>query len=330
MSCSLAQTWQQQLAAAAEAAKQQAQSHQQTLALLDQAHMQQLSKLQAQLLDQSRDDSACQSKLKLELAEQSHLSQQLQVRLSELERECHALQNKSTEEQAVTKMLLKQQADSSAAVAASHQSSDKLLTSHGTSGTGMCLQPHEEVDNEPSSAIATPSAKSLAERTLLLEADVLRKEARVLKERLAEAEAAAQELTQDSAEDERKSAAKLSQLEGMLSQLESKHSGTSAVHDQTVAAIQTKTSILLQQRPSGDLPSVCNSLMAPPSHAASVCCSMSHRHTDPVSSFCWSCKAKWEAHHAKPLQMQQSVHGKQRHHILYALLLDTAKRHSIM
>ena len=246
---------QQQLEAAAEAAKQQTQSHQHTLALLDHAHMEQLSKLQAQLQNQSTIDSASQTKLKLELAEQTELTQQLQQRLSGLEHDNQALQKKSAEAQAVAKMLLKQQADKAAAATASEQHSGDTAGLSDRLGTSISDDHPEEDDRSLLGASVTPitpSASTMADRTLMLEADVLRKEARVLKERLAKAEADVQKLTQDGHDSERKSAAKLRQLEGMLKQLEGQHTGSAALLDQTVAAIQSRTSILLQQRQSGE------------------------------------------------------------------------------
>lgn len=248
MCCSQAQDLQQQLAAATEAAQQQKQSHRNTLALLDEAHMDQLSKLQAQLLTQSRDQSAKQAKLKLELAEQSELTQQAQQRLSKLEHECQVLQKRSAEDQAVTKMLLKQQTDTEAE---RNEDSDDTLTPRDR--PDVCSSNRED----PVKTNPMTSPGTMADRTLALEADVLRKEARILKEQLAKAEAAVRKLTQNRRETELQSSAKLSQLEGVLSNLEGKHSGAAALLDETLAAIQSRTSVLLQQRQSGDHTAQC-------------------------------------------------------------------------
>ena len=242
--CSQVEELQQQLAAATEASEQQRQSHQQTLMLLDQAHMEQLTQLQAQLLNQSRGDSAIQSKLKLELAEQSQLTQQAQLRLSELEHECEVLQKKCAEDHAVSQMLVRRQTDIEAA-----RHADTILA---PARPDVCsvdrpLQEEQVVANP----VTMLSAGTMADKTLVLEADVLRRESKILKEQLAKAEAAVQKLTQDRREDELQSSAKLSQLEAVLSGLEGKHSSAAALLDQTLAAIQNKTAILLQQRPSG-------------------------------------------------------------------------------
>lgn len=242
--CSQVEELQQQLAAATEASEQQRQSHQQTLMLLDQAHMEQLTQLQAQLLNQSRGDSVIQSKLKLELAEQSQLTQQAQLRLSELEHECGVLQKKCAEDHAVSQMLVRRQTDIEAA-----RHADTILA---PARPDVCsddrpLQEEQVVANP----VTMLSAGTMADKTLVLEADVLRRESKILKEQLAKAEAAVQKLTQDRREDELQSSAKLSQLEAVLSGLEGKHSSAAALLDQTLAAIQNKTAILLQQRPSG-------------------------------------------------------------------------------
>ena len=217
--------------------------------------MEQLSKLQAQLQNQLSTDSTGQTKLKLELDEQTELTQQLQQKLSGLEQDNMALQKKSTEAQAVVKMLLKQQADKAAAATTSEQHSGDTTAVSDKLGSSNSDDHPEEDDRsrlEASAAPNNPSATAMANKTLILEADVLRKEARLLKERLAEAEAAVQKLTQDGHDNERTSAAKFRQLEGMLKQLEGQHTGSAALLDQTVAAIQSRTSMLLQQRQSGD------------------------------------------------------------------------------
>ena len=243
--CSQAEELQQQLTTAKEVGEQQKQSHQHTLTLLDQAHMEQLSQLQAQLLNQTRGDSALQAKLKLELAEQSELTQQTQLRLSELEHERGVLQKKSAEDQAVAKMLLKQQTDTETA-----PRSDASLA---PARPDVCSNESQlQKDQFVANPMTTPSAGTLADRTLVLEADVLRRESRILKEQLAKVEAVVQKLTQDRREDKLKSSAKLSQLEGVLSGLETKHSGAAALLEQTLAAVQVRTSILLQQRSSGN------------------------------------------------------------------------------
>lgn len=235
---------QQQLTAATGAGEQQKKTHQHTLTLLDQAHMEQLSQHQAQLLNQSRGDSALQAKLKLELAEQSELTQQAQLRLSELEHECGVLQKKGAEDQAVAKMLLKKQTDTEAA-----RDSDGILA---PARPDVCSNESQlQKDQFVANPTTMPSAGTMADKTLVLEADVLRRESKIQKEQLAKAEAIVLKLTQDRREDELQSSAKLSQLEGVLSGLETKHSGAAALLKQTLAAIQIKTSVLLQQRPSG-------------------------------------------------------------------------------
>ena len=236
---------QRQLAAATEAGEHQKQSHQHTLMLLDQAHMKQLSQLQAQLLHQSRDDSARHTKLKLELAKQSELTQQAQLRLAQRENECMILRKKGAEDQAVTKMLLRQQTDTEAERPASDSS--KPAMPETCSSNSQLLEEALVANLTPVS-----SASTIADRTLILEADVLRREARILKEQLAKAEAAVQKLTQDRRDDELQSSAELSRLEGVLSGLEAKHSGAAALLTQTLTAIQSKTAMLLQQRPSGN------------------------------------------------------------------------------
>ena len=245
MFCSQTEELQRQLAAATEASEHQKQSHQHTLMLLDQAHMDQLSQLQTQLLHQSRDDSARQTQLRLELAEQSELTQQAQLRLSERENECMVLRKKGAEDQAVTKMLLRQQAD----IEAERPPDESSTPATPDVGSSNSQTPEDLLVANP-----TPisSAGTMADRTLILEADVLRREARILKEQLAKAEAAVQKLAQDRREDELQSSAELNRLEGVLSGLEAKHSGAAALLSQTLTAIQSKTAILLQQRPSGN------------------------------------------------------------------------------
>lgn len=243
MFCSQAQELQQQLAGAIEADGQQKHSHQHTLTLLDQTHMDQLSKLQAQLRHQSQDDSTRQTKLRLELAEQCELAQQAQCRLTELERERGVLQKKKAEDEAVIKMLLKQQTVKDA----DRISADTLTPADGLDAESKNTQPQET----PLLANPVTPAGTMADRTLVLEADVLRRESRLLKDQLATAKAAVQRLTQARREAELQSSAKLSELEGVLSGLEGKQAGAAALLDDTLLAIQSKTSILLQQRQSG-------------------------------------------------------------------------------
>ncbi|KAL3142275.1 hypothetical protein ABBQ38_002618 [Trebouxia sp. C0009 RCD-2024] len=241
---SQAQELQQQLAGAIEADGQQKHSHQHTLTLLDQTHMDQLSKLQAQLRHQSQDDSTRQTKLRLELAEQCELAQQAQCRLTELERERGVLQKKKAEDEAVIKMLLKQQTVKDA----DRISADTLTPADGLDAESKNTQPQET----PLLANPVTPAGTMADRTLVLEADVLRRESRLLKDQLATAKAAVQRLTQARREAELQSSAKLSELEGVLSGLEGKQAGAAALLDDTLLAIQSKTSILLQQRQSGE------------------------------------------------------------------------------
>lgn len=243
MFCSQAQELQQQLAAAIEADGQRKHSHQHTLTLLDQTHLDQLSKLQAQLRHQSQDASAKHTKLRFEIAEQCELAQQARRRLSELEHECGVLQKKSAEDQAVTKMLLKQQSTKDA----DQISADTLTPADGLDAESRNTQP------QANPFLATPltPASTLADKTLVLEADVLRRESRLLKDQLATAKAAVQKLTRARREEELQSSAKLSELEGVLSGLEGKQAGTAALLDDTLLAIQRKTSILLQQRQPG-------------------------------------------------------------------------------
>jgi len=238
---------QQQMADASAASDQQKQSHQRTLALLDQAHLAQLSELQKQLHKQSTCQSEAETKLKVQLVEQTDLAQQLRRTMTDLELDHQSLKRKSAEEQAVTKILLKQQADSAA----------ETPSMQDTESAAECTVTDIHTENarsDPQSAAQNPFsfAAAPASKTLVLEADVLRREARVLREGLAKAEAAVQKLTQARREDELQSSAKLSQLEGILIELEKKHQGSAAFLDQTIAAMQTRTSILLQQRQSGD------------------------------------------------------------------------------
>ena len=257
----------QQAAIAATASEQQQQSHQQTLALLDQAHIEQLSQLQNQLQAQSAQHSAAESSLRSQLTEQTELTQQLQQELSQQQHELQTLQKKYTEDQAVLNMLQKRQQVSASnsclskhdlaagnGVLASQQSEDQTVQASPSSRSeesadhAQCRKEEESQSTVQAPAVA---ANSVADKTLALEAEVLRKEARILKDALAKAEAAVQKLTQAQLKDQAQSSAKMSQLEGTLKQLEDKHQGSAALFDQTVIAIQSRTSILLQQRVSG-------------------------------------------------------------------------------
>ena len=238
---------QQQVADASAASDQQKQSHQRTLALLDQAHLAQLSEFQKQLLNQSTGHLEAETKLKAQLLEKTDLTQQLRRAMTDLELDHHSLKRKSAEEQAVIKMLLKQQADSAA----------QTPRTQDTEPAAECTltdMHSEDARSDPQPAAQNPflSVAAPASKTLVLEADVLRREGRVLREGLAKAEAAVQKLTQARCEDELQSSARLSQLELILNELEKKHQGSAAVLEQTTAAMQTRTSILLQQRRSGD------------------------------------------------------------------------------
>ena len=238
---------QQQVADASAASDQQKQSHQRTLALLDQAHLAQLSELQKKLHQQSTCHSEAETKLKAQVVEQIDLTQQLRRAMTDLELDHQNMKRKSAEEQAVTKMLLKQQADS----AAQRPSMQDTEPAAGCTVTDIYNE-NARSDPQPASQNSFLSVAAPTSKTLVLEADVLRREARVLREGLAKAEAAVQKLTQARREDELQSSAKLSQLEGILKELEKKHRGSAAVLDQTIAAMQTRTCILLQQRQSGD------------------------------------------------------------------------------
>lgn len=238
---------QQQVADTSAASDQQKQSHQRTFALLDQAHLAQLSELQKQLLNQSTGHSEAETKLKAQLVEQTDLTQQLRCAMTDLELDHQSLKRKSTEDQAVTKMLLKQQADSAA----------QTPRTQDTEPAAECTvtdMHSEDARSDPQPAAQNPflSVAAPASKTLVLEADVLRREARVLRQGLAKAEAAVQKLTQARSEVELQSSARLSQLERILNELEEKHQGSAAVLEQTTAAMQTRTSILLQHRRSGD------------------------------------------------------------------------------
>lgn len=226
---------QQQVADASAASDQQKQSHQHTLALLDQAHLD-------QLLMQSRDHSDSETKLQAQVLEQTELTQQLQHGMRELEREHQSLKKRSAEEQAVVKMLLKQQAERTAETA---------VTAKDDSPT---TDLKEDLDPELPPAAQDPllAAAPTKDRTLLLEVEVLRREARVLQDSLAKAEAGVQELTQARRGDELASSSKLSKLERLLKDLEEKHSGSGALLEQTMAAMQSRTSLLLQQRKPGE------------------------------------------------------------------------------
>ncbi len=237
---------QQQVADASAASDQQKQSHQRTLALLDQAHLAQLSELQKQLLQQSTCHSEAETELKAQLVEQTDLTQQLRRAMTDLELDHQSLKRKSAEEQAVTKMLLKQQADSAAQIPSMQDTKPATECTVTDIHTEDARSDPQPTSQNPFLSVAAPASK-----TLVLEADVLRREARVLRESLAKAEAAVQKLTQARREDELQSSARLSQLEGTLNELEKKHQGSAAVLDQTIAAMQIRTSILLQQRQSG-------------------------------------------------------------------------------
>ena len=270
-SCRQADVLNQQAENAATASEQQQQSHQQTLALLDQAHMEQLSQLQNQLQTQSTQHSASESKLRSQLAEQTELTQQLQQEVSQQQHELLTLQKKYTEDQAVLKMLRKRQQvnpqlsasnsflskhDMTAAdgLLASQQEEDQTAQASTSSSTEESVaHAQDRKEEESQSTVQAPAiaANNAADKTLALEAEVLRKEARILKDALAKAETAVQKLTQAQLKDQAQSSAKMSQLEGTLKQLEDKHQGSAALFDQTVTAIQSRTSILLQQRAPG-------------------------------------------------------------------------------
>ena len=249
---------QQQLADATVVSEQQKQSHRHTLSLLDQAHLQQLSQLQNQLHAQVTDHSAADAQLRSQLAEQTELTQQLRHGMSDLQHKIQTLQRTSAEDQAVVKMLLKQQAaaeaDAEADAEANAPPSVQLQHAAPSNLATINYAPQEKsaLEPQPGVQIPTPSVCNSADRTLILEADVLRKECRVLRDTLAKAEAAVQSLTHAQHEAEQRSSAKLSELEGMLSQLEGKHMGSATLLDQTVAAMQNRTSLLLQQRLSGN------------------------------------------------------------------------------
>ena len=266
---------QQQVADASAASDQQKQSHQRTLALLDQAHLAQLSELQKQLLQQSTCHSEAETELKAQLVEQTDLTQQLQRAMTDLELDHQSLKRKSTEEQAVTKMFLKQ-ADSAA-------QTPSIQDAEPAAECTVTDIRNEDARYEPQPAAQNPflSVAAPASKTLVLEADVLRREARVLREGLAKAEAAVQKLTQARREDELQSSARLSQLEGILNELEKKHQSSAAVLDQTIAAMQIQTSKLLQKRQSGD-----NSTHTWPSETWLVC----------ISNLCASCLSMQTVH----------------------------------
>ena len=234
--------------------EQQKQSHRHTLSLLDQAHLEQLSRLQIQLHAQVTDHSAADAQLRSQLAEQTELTQQLRHGMSDLQHKIQTLQRKSAEDQAVVKMLLKQQAAAEADAEADAPPSVQLQHAAPPNLATIGYAPKEKsaLEPQPGVQIPTPSVCTVADRTLILEADVLRKECRVLRDSLAKAEAAVQSLTQAQHEAEQRSSAKLSELEGMLNQLEGKHMGSATLLDQTVAAMQDRTSLLLQQRLSGN------------------------------------------------------------------------------
>ena len=269
--CRQANTWQQQTAEASATLQQQKQSHQQTLTLLDQAHVAQLSQLQSQLQSQATQHSAAESKLRAQLAEQSKLAQHLQHAMKQHDQQkFQDLQKKHAEDHALLKMILKKQhATEDEAVAKAQPVEDAIANVAMSSQQGEERQEQSASDKaqndkvNDANAVADAASQqrsgspfaaaslSTSERTLALEAELLRKEARILKGSLARAEAAVQNLTQAQLKDQAQSSAKLAELQSTLEQLEGKHCGSSALLDQTVAAMQSRTSILLQQRVSG-------------------------------------------------------------------------------
>lgn len=259
---------------AAQQQQVQQQTQQQTLALLDQSHLQQLSRLHSQLQEQSLTHQASEAKLKQRVGQQDESVQQLQEQVRQLEQQCKELKQSCATERAVAKSLLK--ASASKEGAASDSSNDRQ---HDASSDSMCDDSSNDRQQDASSdsmcdasitADATAAADhsnslasaghvassvaAMAYTTLSLETDVLRKEARILKEQLSKTEAANQVLVQTQKQDKQQHMAQLSTLRQTMDELDEKHQAAAAMLDDTVAAMTHRTSLILQQRQTGMQP----------------------------------------------------------------------------
>ena len=245
---------------AAQQQQAQQQTQQQTLALLDQSHLQQLSKLHSQLQEQCLTHQGSEAKLKEQVGQQDESVQQLQEQVRQLEQQCKELKQSCATERAVAKSLLK--ASASKQGAASDNSNDNK---HDTSSDSMRddsinadkANATTAADHSNSSDSAGPvatSATAMAYTTLSLEADVLRKEARILKEQLSSTEVANRVLVQTQKQDKQQHMAQLSTLRQTLDDLDEKHRAAVAMLDDTVAAITHRTGLILQQRQTGMQP----------------------------------------------------------------------------
>lgn len=262
-------------------AQQQMQQH--TLALLDQTHLQHLSKLQKQLQDQSLSHEAAETRLKQQLQQQDESAKQLQEKVTQLEQQCRQLEQSRATETAVVKALKKRMASGKDTQPGIFDNSEqeRSFSSTGSAGNdaSQTAALHATDNEECAATVSSPSLTNhavtnpaaMAFTTLSLEADVLRKEARILKQHLAEQEAASSKLMQLQQQDKQQHATQLSRLQHTVSQVEQKHLTAAAMMDETIAAITSRTCLMLQQRQAGMKSSVC------PIHRVLLDC-MSLRH----------------------------------------------------
>ena len=243
---------------------------QHTLALLDQTHLQHLSKLQNQLQEQSLSHEAAETRLKQQLQQQDESAKQLQEKVTQLEQQCRQLSGllsgmaqTCATETAVVKALKKRMASSKDTQPGMTDNSkqEHSFSSTGSAGnTASQTDTLHATDNENYAAMmsspsltnhAVTDPATMAFTTLSLEADVLRKEARILKQHLADQEAASHKLMQLQQQDKQQHAAQLSRLRHTVAQVEHKHVAAAAMMDETLAAITSRTSLMLQQRQAG-------------------------------------------------------------------------------
>ena len=248
-------------------AQQQMQQH--TLALLDQTHLQHLSKLRNQLQEPSLSREAAETRLTQQLQQQDESAKQLQEKVTQLEQQCRQLEQSCANETALVKSLKKRMASRQDTQPGIFDNSEqeRSLNSTGsakndTSQTDAGATDKEEcADTMRSVSLTNPAVTdpaAMAFTTLSLEADVLRKEARILKQHLADQEAACHKLMQLQQQDKQQHAAQLSRLQHTVSQVEQKHLAAAAMMDETIAAITSRTSLMLQQRQAGVKSSICH------------------------------------------------------------------------
>lgn len=247
---------------AAQQQQAQQQSYTQTLALLDQTHLQQLSKLRTQLQGQALTHEAAAAKLKLELSQRNESQRQLQDEVKQLQQQCKILDQSCATEKALVKSLMKQAA--SARDTAIRSSNDGKPDS-STTGRNLESKFADEADTaQAQSANGTAASSSqsvsisavndsaaMAYTTLSLKADVLQKEAGILKDKLSATEAANQKLIQVQCQEKQQHASQLKLLDQTICQLQEKHVAAAAVVQETVAAVTSRTSLLLLQRQTG-------------------------------------------------------------------------------